>query len=224
MILKGIARTGFCLWRWAGVTPQTSGDARPSVVSRGLGDARPRSRTASRPLRTSGAAVPDAKPMQAARSHTPRPRQQSSILAGPISRSNRRREQRDGFRQAGLGEIDRIDQSAQRLEHRWEWRPQFRSLQRAAPYEADEAQNELGDPQHSLLTLGIGTSDSTRIVMSRTVFGAGTIRGSYARSDRRPANCVSPQLRASSDASAHVGVWSAREGSGADASIVAIDR
>jgi hypothetical protein len=46
----------------------------------------------------------------------------------------------------------------------------------------------------------------------------------YARSDRRSANCVSPQLRASSDATAQVGDWSAREGSGADVSMVAIDR
>jgi hypothetical protein len=46
----------------------------------------------------------------------------------------------------------------------------------------------------------------------------------YARSDRRSANCLNPQLRASSDATAHVGAWSAREGSGADASMVAIDR
>ena len=53
---------------------------------------------------------------------------------------------------------------------------------------------------------------------------AGPIRRGYARSDRRPANCFNPQLRASSDATAHVGVWSAREGSGADASMVAIDR
>jgi Protein of unknown function (DUF3631) len=46
----------------------------------------------------------------------------------------------------------------------------------------------------------------------------------YARSDRRSDNCFKPQLRASSDATAHVGAWSAREGSGADASTVAIDR
>jgi hypothetical protein len=31
-------------------------------------------------------------------------------------------------------------------------------------------------------------------------------RGSYARSDRQSANCLSPQPRASSDANAHVGV------------------
>ena len=34
----------------------------------------------------------------------------------------------------------------------------------------------------------------------------GYIRGAYASSDRRPTNCFNPQLRASSDATAHVGV------------------
>jgi hypothetical protein len=53
---------------------------------------------------------------------------------------------------------------------------------------------------------------------------AAPIGGGYARSDRRPANCFNPQLRASSDATAHVRAWSAREGSGADVSMVAIDR
>jgi hypothetical protein len=53
---------------------------------------------------------------------------------------------------------------------------------------------------------------------------AGPIRGSYARSDRWSANCRNPQPRASSDATAQVGALSAREGSGADASMVAIDR
>ena len=35
---------------------------------------------------------------------------------------------------------------------------------------------------------------------------AGPIRGGYVRSDRRSANCLNPQLRASADATAHVGV------------------
>jgi hypothetical protein len=50
------------------------------------------------------------------------------------------------------------------------------------------------------------------------------IRAGYARSDRRSANCVNHQLRASSDAAAPVGAGSAREGNGADASMAAIDR
>jgi hypothetical protein len=59
MILKGIARTRFCLWRWAGGTPQTSG--RRTAIGRvsWLG-ARPVQdhSTASRLPRTTGAVEP----------------------------------------------------------------------------------------------------------------------------------------------------------------------
>ena len=56
-----------------------------------------------------------------------------------------------------------------------------------------------------------GSCPPEAVHRSRALSGA-----AMPRSDRRSANRPNPQLRASSDATAHVGDWSAIEGSGAD--------